>query len=339
MHVSPVVQEFALDPILDPLCREDIHFEVLRRLPRNSPEDRAFLASLYDQAARIQGPCWNEPPFEWVPPHCLQAADSIGASTLVAYVLIDAEGRLQGTRPRLVGMIFEMPAFDFRERENRPILVPFLYSHLMAVSENGGDLGIGHGLKQLQRKEALSKGITTIRWTFDPLQSRNANITIRKCGAISRTYKQGAYDLVGINSGVDADRFYVTWDLASGRVQERMEAPTLAEQDRLLQRLLEAVPCVNETIVDRDQPGLRVNARRRFDCSEPVLALEIPINFQDMILSHASFAQRWRQETRALFEGYFQGGYSVRDFVMKSDIDIPGKRRAYYILEKGLSRP
>ena len=339
MHAGNVPPEYALAPILEPIHREDVHFQVLGKLPRDSAAEQALVSSLYDQAARIQGHCWNEPPFEWVPPHCLQAADAIGASTLAAYVLIDAEGRLPGTRPRLVGMIFEMPAFESIERGTGCVLVPFIYSHLMAVTETCGSLSIGYELKKRQRREALSKGITMIRWTYDPLQSRNANINIRKCGAINRTYKRGAYDLVGINKGVDADRFYITWELASGRVQERMEAETLGDQDRRLRALLETVPCVNETVVDLDRPRHRVNARCRLDHSEPVLALEIPVNFQDMILSEVSSARRWRRESRALFETYFGEGYGVSDFVLKPDTDIPGARRAYYILDRNFARP
>ena len=334
MHASNVPPEYALDPILEPLRREDIHFEVLKKLPRKAAADQALVASLYDQAARIQGPCWNEPPFQWVPPHLLQAADAIGASTLVAYVLLDAEGRLQGTRPRLVGMIHELPAFEVIASATGPVLMPFIYSHLMAVERTLGDLAIGHDLKKLQRKEALSKGITTIRWTYDPLQSLNANINIRKCGALNRAYKRGAYDLVGINEGVEADRFYVTWELASGRVRDRMESETFRELDAPHRALLEAVPCVNETRVDPDQPSHRVNARCRLDHSEPVLALEIPSNFQDMLLTAVACAQRWRRESRPLFEGYFQQGYVVRDFVLTLDKDIPGARRAHYLLAK-----
>lgn len=331
MPASHVPPEYALEPIPGPLRREDVHFAVLGKLPRASATERAFVAALYDQAARIQGPCWDEPPFEWVPPHCLQAADAIGASTLAAYVLIGAEG---AERPRLVGMVFEMPAFERIQGEQGPVLDVFLYSHLMAVDPCVGDLGIGHELKRLQRREALAKGIATIRWTYDPLQSLNANLNIRKCGAISRAYKREAYSLVGLNEGVEADRFYVTWELAGERVRERMDMDSLGRQDEELRHLLDLVPCVNETRIDPARPSHRLNARIRLDHSDPLLALEIPINFQDMLRTAVESARRWRLESRELFESYLEKGYVIRDFVLKADLEVPGARRAYYLLEK-----
>lgn len=329
MPASHVPPEYTLEPLPGPLRREDVHFAVLGKLPRASEAERAFVAALYDQAARIQGPCWNEPPFEWVPPHCLQAADAIGGSTLAAYVLIGAGEAL---RPRLVGMVFELPAFE--RTQGGPAMDVFLYSHLMAVDPCAGNLAIGHELKRLQRREALSRGITTIRWTYDPLQSLNANLNIRKCGAFSRAYKRGAYSLVGINEGVEADRFYVTWELAGERVRECMEAGTCRQKDDGLRHMLDTIPCVNETRIDPERPRHRINARIRLDHSAPLLALEIPINFQDMILTVIESAQRWRRESQELFEGYLEKGYVVRDFLLKPDADVPGAQRAYYLLDR-----
>ncbi len=315
--------DYRLEPLPAGVRLEDVTFAVLGKLPRGTDEERARLASLYDQAARIQGPCWQEPPFEWVPPHCLQALDGIGGSTLAAYVSIEG-------RPRLVGMVCEMPAFAWAEGAIRP----FLYSHLMAVD----GLSVGHELKKLQRREALGRGLFTIRWTYDPLQSLNANINIRKCGATCRTYKRGAYTLVGINAGVDADRFYVTWELDQERVRGRMEGGSRAwldAQDVRLRDLLPTTPRVNRTAVDPDEPTFRLSVEENLALEGPVLAVEIPVNFQAMIdRACDTHARPWREHTRRLFEAYFDRGYAVSEFVLLADDEIPGAQRAFYLLER-----
>lgn len=312
--------DYRLEPLPEGLRAEDVTFAVLGRLPRETAAQRALLATLYDQAARIQGPCWQEPPFEWVPPHCLQALDTIGGATLAAWV--ELEGR-----PRLVGMASEMPAFERKDGT----LQPFLYSHLMAVDGPP----IGYHLKQLQREDALERGIAVIRWTYDPLQSLNANLNIRKCGATCRTYKRGVYDLVGINAGLEADRFYVTWDLASERVRERMEEgpEARAAQDRRdWVRLEQSVPA-NRTAVDLS--GFRVPLVRSLEFTADLLAVEIPVNFQAMIdRACDTHARPWREHTRVVFEACFEAGYAVTGFVLAPDEDSPGAQRAFYLLER-----
>ncbi len=314
--------DYPLEPLPEGLQAEEVTFAVLGRLPRETAGQRALLATLYDQAARIQGPCWHEPPFEWVPPHCLQALDAIGGATLAAWV--ELEGR-----PRLVGMASEMPAFEREEG----VLRPFLYSHLMAVDGPP----IGYHLKRLQREDALARGITTIRWTYDPLQSLNANLNIRKCGASCRTYKRGVYDLVGINAGVEADRFYVTWDLASEQVRERMEERPEArlERDQRERERLEAAFPANRTIPDAAQPGFRVPVSWGLDPAPHLLSVEIPVNIQAMIdRACDTHARPWREHTRALFEACFAAGYAVTGFVLAPDDAIPGAQRAFYLLER-----
>jgi predicted GNAT superfamily acetyltransferase len=227
-------------------------------------------------------------------------------------------------------MVCEMPAFEWVAGAIRP----FLYSHLMAVD----GLPVGHELKKLQRREALRRGLSTIRWTYDPLQSLNANINIRKCGATCQTYKRGVYSLVGINAGVDADRFYVTWELDQERVQGRMENGSrawLEAQDARLRALLSATPRVNRTAVDPQEPAFRLSVEESLALEGPALALEIPINFQAMIdRACDTHAQPWRACTRRLFEAYFDRGYAVCEFVLLADDEIPGAQRAFYLLER-----
>src|SRR4051794_4342172 len=56
-----------------------------------------------------------------------------------------------------------------------------LHSHITGVAVQGR--GVGLAMKLHQREWALGRGITTIRWTFDPLTRRNAYFNLAKLAA------------------------------------------------------------------------------------------------------------------------------------------------------------
>ncbi len=62
-------------------------------------------------------------------------------------------------------------------------LQPYLHSHMLAV-EGYRNRGLGAQLKLEQRREALTRGIRHMEWTFDPLEIKNAYLNIHKLGAI-----------------------------------------------------------------------------------------------------------------------------------------------------------
>jgi predicted GNAT superfamily acetyltransferase len=91
---------------------------------------------------------------------------------------------------------------------------------LIAAAETGvADRGIGHALKLRQRAWALDRGLTTMRWTFDPLVGRNARLNLTKLGATAREYVPSFYGPMGdqINAGDDSDRLVAVWRLDSPR--------------------------------------------------------------------------------------------------------------------------
>ena len=72
-----------------------------------------------------------------------------------------------------------------------------IHSDMLAVKPVYSRLGIGYRLKLAQREHALAQGVTTITWTFDPLQGVNAYFNLRKLGAIAREYKIDFYGEAG----------------------------------------------------------------------------------------------------------------------------------------------
>ena len=84
---------------------------------------------------------------------------------------------------------------------------------------------MGLRLKAYQREELLAAGITRVRWTFDPLESKNAHLNLNKLGAFAREYVEDIYGQTTsiLHQGIGTDRFVPTWILDSDRVIQRLE--------------------------------------------------------------------------------------------------------------------
>ena len=72
-----------------------------------------------------------------------------------------------------------------------------------------------------QRREALSRGIRHMEWTFDPLEIKNAFLNIHRLGAISREYRVDFYGVSSsrLQGGLPTDRLLAEWELDSPRVE------------------------------------------------------------------------------------------------------------------------
>lgn len=93
------------------------------------------------------------------------------------------------------------------------------YSLIAGTRPGTSDRGIGRALKLRQRRWALDRGLTTMRWTFDPLVGRNARFNLTRLGAVVEEYIEGFYGRMSdeINAGDEADRLAVRWSLDSVR--------------------------------------------------------------------------------------------------------------------------
>jgi predicted GNAT superfamily acetyltransferase len=102
---------------------------------------------------------------------------------------------------------------------------PYLHSHMLAVRDRYRDRGLGAQLKLEQRREALSRGIRRMEWTFDPLEIKNAHINIHKLGAIVRSYYVNFYGVSSsrLQGGLPTDRLVAEWYLDSERVNGVLE--------------------------------------------------------------------------------------------------------------------
>ena len=63
------------------------------------------------------------------------------------------------------------------------------------------------------------------------------------------------------------------------------------------------------------------------------MLVEIPASFQAIKKADLALAQRWRAHTRDVFEGLFDSGFIVTDFVVHED--ERGRLHSYYLLTFG----
>jgi predicted GNAT superfamily acetyltransferase len=90
-----------------------------------------------------------------------------------------------------------------------------VHSHMLAVVPDLRHAGVGYALKLAQRAAALDAGAHVVRWTFDPMQARNAHFNVNKLGTIADRFHRHYYgDMTDVlNRGERTDRLEARWDL------------------------------------------------------------------------------------------------------------------------------
>lgn len=202
------------------------------------------------------------------------------------------------------------------------------YSHMTGVVPAFQNHHVGHALKARQRAEALAEGLDEVRWTYDPLQSKNAFFNVRRLGGIPDRYYPRYYGPMGdaLNEGLETDRLRLIWPLTDPRVEARLrgEFPSAADDEAWLA----SASALIETAVG-DQ-GLRRPATVR-PPTHPRVYLEIPADLAAVRKRDPGSTRRWREATREAFLRAFENGYGVDDFTVLS---VKGARRAFYLLSR-----
>src|SRR5215813_7368221 len=166
----------------------------------------------FDRCVALQREAFGLPDLELSPRRHLIVSRQAGGWTLGAFVA-----------DRMVGFVHNLAAVRGNEI--------FGYSHMMAVAKDYQNKGVGARLKWAQRERALSEGRKLIKWTWDPMQARNAHFNLNRLGATVENYLD---DFYGVDYGTDerlslpSDRLYATWKIDSARVHalaQGVEAP------------------------------------------------------------------------------------------------------------------
>lgn len=267
----------------------------------------------------LQREIWGGSEVEIVPAHLLQTIASNGGVLLGAF-----DG------PRMVGFVLGFVGVDTRSPDRVAMSRLKHASHMLGVHPEYRDQGVGYQLKLAQRQFVLKQGIRLVSWTYDPLQSRNAYLNIRKLGALARSYLPDHYgDLRdGLNQGLATDRFQVEWWITSPRVETRIEG---SRKPLDLAHIL-AAGAVRANSVSLNQANLPVPDGWEAGLQGNLVVVEIPADIDTLRENDPELALRWREHTRSLFLKAFEEGYLVTDFVHFRRERLP---RSYYLMSHG----
>lgn len=191
----------------------------------------------------------------------------------------------------------------------------YLCSHMLGMEENYRSKGIGEYLKKKQQKIAIQKGYTEIRWTYDPLETRNAYLNLTKLNGFCSIYMENAYGEMndGLNKDLPSDRFEVQWHISSPHVTK------VATEN-----YSHAVP-LNKVSIDNCIPACLIVHKEKLTAE--VYSFAVPKDFQRVKTENHELALDWRMTTRDLFQDLFSAGYAAVQL-------IPGEYTARYIFVK-----
>ena len=235
----------------------------------------------FDACVRMQREAFGLPDLELSPRRHLIVSRAAGGWVLGAF-----------NGDALVGFVLHLAAVRGSEVIG--------YSHMMAVAKTFQNAGIGARLKWAQRARAVAEGRGFIRWTWDPMQARNAHFNLNRLGVVVRRYAANLYGTdyttiageYGKEFGLDSDRLVAEWELLSPRVER------LARAGRQGQGSQQG----SQTLERGQMPGQGQPSEPRV---APVVTVEIPPDWNALLRRDAAAARRELLRVRQEFEAAF----------------------------------
>lgn len=182
----------------------------------------------FEACVQLQIETWGYVESEIIPRKTFLLAQKIGGQVIGAFDVNSELEQQDGQREFMVGFAMSLPGI----KANEGSVAPYLHSHMLAVREGYRNRGIGVQLKRHQRDEALSRGITRMEWTFDPLEIKNAFLNIHRLGVIARSYYPDFYGVSSsrLQGGLPTDRLVAEWELDSPRVKAILDGQPAHER-------------------------------------------------------------------------------------------------------------
>ena len=224
-----------------------------------------------DNCIRLQREVFGLPDLEISPRRHLIVSRQAGGWTLGAFV-----------GERLVGFVHHLVAV-------RGVSEIFGYSHMMAVDPAFQNQGVGARLKWSQRERAIQENRGFIKWTWDPLQARNAHFNLNRLGVTASSYAANFYGTDYATSplltnvapaGIDSDRLFAHWQLESPRVIS----------------LATGTPAPGENV------------------GEPEATIDIPTDWTKLCRENPAQAKQEQSRVRAEFQQAFAAGLVAAGF-------------------------
>ena len=275
------------------------------------------------QAEDLQRAVWQLEDIDVTPAHVLLTFAKNGGVVLGASAGV-------GGREQMIGCVFGfLGTREGHYGPEAPAQVKLKHcSHQLGVLPAWQSRGVGFALKLAQREAARAQALRLITWTYDPLESKNANLNIAKLGAVCNTYVGNLYGELrdGLNRGLPTDRFQVDWWIASKRVETRL----LRRRPPLTRDLYQQAGTIvlNEAAFGAEGLPLPPDAIQPLDTDRALV--EFPALFQDVKRLDAGLARAWREQTRAIFEAAFAAGFTVTDMLFERGV-MP---RAFYVVTR-----
>ena len=202
---------------------------------------------------------------------------------------------------------------------------PTQWSHMLGVTADARESGLGARLKLAQREHTMRMGIDLVEWTYDPLQALNAHLNFAKLGVVAKEYAENIYgdSSSPLHQGTPTDRFIAEWHVATPHVERRIAS---LGKGIIRDASVASAPLVNPSDATEQwllpgKPLLDLDARR--------VLVEIPTGFSTMQAVTPALALEWRMATRQIFQTYFRRGYRAVDFYLSREAS-----RGHYVLAK-----
>jgi predicted GNAT superfamily acetyltransferase len=261
----------------------------------------------FERVLHVQRAVWKHEDADLTPVHQFVISSRLGAILLGAFVGRD-----------LAGFVYSFPAvFDGRFCQ---------HSHLLAVLPEFQGYGLGKALKWAQREEAVKRGYGLVTWTFDPLQTRNANLNLQALGALSRTYFHNFYGLTAalcLGPGIPTDRLLIEWPIRGSRVRARARGKGKK-------------PCYDASkfrkALERkagEEGTFAPPARPRLSLEDAVVLVEVPRDIKALAF-RCDLIAAWQTSLRRVLQAYFGRGYYADYFIFGD--------RCFYVLKKQRKR-
>ena len=217
-----------------------------------------------------------------------------GISIYLLKAQINAGGKVLGAykEENLIGISYGFPGVD-----NRGF---FFYSHLLAVDPEYRGLQLGTALKLYQGQIVQEAGFNRMKWTFDPLESRNAHVNFKKCHVTSREYYHNFYGVLkdNLNEGISSDRLMVEWRMQSVSKPKLFASAEIRNSVKFGLDKTGKIPIFKEWLLIQDSH----------------VKLAIPSSFQGIKEHSLQEAMNWRTGSGEVFKHYLNLGYAVIDF-------------------------
>lgn len=265
----------------------------------------------FEACVRLQEEVWGAGFSERVPTAILKAARRLGGVVAGAW---DEEG--------LAGFVFGITGPEGDRLAH--------WSDMLAVRPGLRGRGLGRRLKAYQRDVLLARGVKTVYWTFDPLESRNAWLNLGRLGAVAREYVRDMYGATDspLHHGIGTDRFVAVWRLDTPRVEARLrgrERPPPLDELSGLPRAFEV-----EVRDGLPRPVGDVDGRRGAGSGEGMresasggsrgrLLVPIPARIHELKEAEPALAARWREVTRGVLGPMLGRGWEARELVRGDD--------------------